>query len=125
MAKKTEETPFEALERLFHEPNRLAIMAALAPERAGLTFSELKEACRLTDGNLNRHLTALGAEGAVKLKKEFVGLKPRTTVFATKSGLDRFTQYLEALQQVLKTAKAALPAAARRGTVASGRTVTA
>ena len=50
----------DALERLFHEPSRLAIMSALAAaERAGLTFTELKEQCRLTDGNLNRHLAAL------------------------------------------------------------------
>ena len=123
---ETTNTPFEALERVFHEPGRLAIMSALCgAEKKGLTFAELKEECRLTDGNLNSHLATLQECGAVRLRKEFVDNKPRTTVFLTKSGLDRFTDYLEALQQVLKAAHAALPAESRRAFPVGGRPVTA
>ena len=50
------DNPFEALERIFHEPSRMAIMSALCAADGGLTFNELKERCALTDGNLNRHL---------------------------------------------------------------------
>lgn len=110
--------PQEALERLFHEPSRLAIMAALcAADPEGQTFSELKHACTLTDGNLNRHLNVLLEAGAVRQTKEFVGAKPRTTVFVTRAGLKRFSQYLEALQQALAAAQAALPTPARRAPV--------
>lgn len=102
----------ETLERVFHSPGRMAIMSALcAAERSGLTFTELKQTCNLTDGNLNGHLGTLTDAGVVKIRKEFVNDKPRTTVLLTKAGLERFSDYLDALQQALKNAKAALPAA--------------
>lgn len=127
MPKPNEEAvrPHEALERIFHSPGRTAIMAAVcAAGRKGMTFGELKEACNLTDGNLNAHLGALSEHGAVRMKKEFVGVKPRTTVFVTKTGLDGFTGYLDALQLVLRTARASL-VPARKGAVPSGRAATA
>lgn len=109
--------PQDALERIFHEPSRLAIMAALcAAEPDGLSFTELKQGCDLTDGNLNRHLSVLLEAGAVRQTKEFVGVKPRTTVFVTRPGLKRFSQYLDALQQALQAAQAALPSPVRRAT---------
>lgn len=49
----------DPLERIFHEPNRLAVMSHLAAAAQGLTFPALRDACGLTDGNLNRHLKAL------------------------------------------------------------------
>jgi DNA-binding transcriptional ArsR family regulator len=113
-------TPFEALQRIFHEPGRLAIVSALCTEEKGLTFSQLKETCRLTDGNLNRHLAALYDDGVVRMEKKFVGLKPRTTVFLTRRGLQRFGQYLVALEDVLKQARRAVPASLRRPPVPAG-----
>ena len=100
----------EALEKIFHEPNRLAIMSALCAADDGLSFNELKEACRLTDGNLNRHLKVLEEARAVRIRKSFVASKPRTTVTLSKQGLDRFGEYLEALAKVLEKARSALPA---------------
>ena len=99
------------LERLFHEPNRLALMSALASaSEEGLCFGDLRVACQLTDGNLSRHLTALELEGIVHVEKTFVGRKPHTTVTPTREGLDRFGAYLGALERVLVEARAALPA---------------
>jgi DNA-binding transcriptional ArsR family regulator len=118
-------TPFEALQRIFHEPGRLAIVSSLCNAAKGLTFNELKEQCRLTDGNLNRHLAVLYDDGVVRIEKKFVGLKPRTTAFLTKRGLQRFDQYLSALEDVLREARKAVPAAARRPAPAGGRTVPA
>jgi DNA-binding transcriptional ArsR family regulator len=100
---------YDALERIFHEPNRLAIMSALCATRDGLTFGELKDACALTDGNLNRHLKVLEEAGAVRVQKAFIEAKPRTTILLSAKGLARFTQYLEALSEVLKKAKRAVP----------------
>lgn len=105
-----EENPFQALEKIFHEPNRLAIMSALCAADAGLSFSDLKQACDLTDGNLNRHLKVLKESGAVRVKKAFIDDKPRTTVFLSAKGLSRFNEYLEALASVVEQARDALPA---------------
>jgi DNA-binding transcriptional ArsR family regulator len=116
-------TDFDALERLFHEPNRLAIMSALCAADGGLTFNELKDACVLTDGNLNRHLKALEEAGAVRVEKTFVGVKPRTTVFLSDRGLTRFREYLDALEAVLDRARRTLPERRKAGAVLFGRTV--
>ena len=101
--------PFQALQKIFHEPSRLAIMSALCVATDGLTFSELKKECDLTDGNLNRHLKVLKEHEAVRATKTFVKDKPRTTVTITATGLSHFSNYLEALADVMKVAQAALP----------------
>lgn len=101
-------TVFEALERIFHEPNRLAIMSALAAAKDGLAFTDLRERCRLTDGNLNRHLKVLEEERAIRVRKSFVDSKPQTTIAITPLGLKRFGEYLAALARVLETARSAV-----------------
>ena len=100
--------PYSALQRVFHEPNRLAIMAALGGVAEGLTFNELKEQCDLTDGNLSRHLKTLEDAGAVELDKCFVGARPRTTVFLTDMGRESFVEYLGALEAALQRAAEAM-----------------
>ena len=107
MTKKT--NPFEQLERIFHEPKRLAIMTALCTAEAGLSFSELKAQCDLTDGNLSRHLSTLKESKAIRIQKEFVKNSPRTTVFITETGLSRFNEYLEALSSIMETFQQTLP----------------
>ena len=123
--KETDRNPYEALERIFHEPNRLAIMSALCAADSGMSFNELKDTCDLTDGNLNRHLKVLEEAGAIRVEKSFVGAKPRTTVSLSRRGLDRFSEYLAALSEVLETAKQAVPARKKPVPLPRGRTVTA
>jgi DNA-binding MarR family transcriptional regulator len=102
------ENPFAALSRVMHEPNRLALVSALAAAADGLPFNELKELCGLTDGNLNRHLKALEDDGIIAQRKDTApgGGRPRTTVTLTSSGRKRFVKYLEILEEVLAKAEA-------------------
>jgi len=104
------DTAHEVLEKIFHEPSRLAIMSALCAAESGLSFVALRDTCRLSDGNLNRHLKVLEEAKVVRIHKRFVKNKPLTTVQITKTGLRRFQEYLAALTQVLEEAKRALPA---------------
>jgi DNA-binding transcriptional ArsR family regulator len=104
----TNPRPHDVLKRIFHEPNRLAIMSALCAADGGLTFTQLKEACTLTDGNLSQHLRALQQHGAIRIDKAFVGLKPQTTVYLSDQGLTHFADYLDALEEVLREARRAL-----------------
>ena len=78
----------------------------------GLTFTELKTSCELTDGNLNRHLKALEEAKAVRIRKEFVANRPQTTVLLSKLGRTSFLQYLQALEAVLTDAARKLEAPA-------------
>ena len=111
---------YDELKKIFHEPKRMAIMSALCTAEAGLTFTELKNECELTDGNLNRHLKVLAEAGAVQIKKEFFGVKPRTTVFLTEKGIEQFFDYLNALQEVLDRALQAIPSEKEKFIPAAG-----
>lgn len=116
----------DILEKIFHEPNRLAIMSSLCTaEGSQLTFTDIKVRCNLTDGNLNRHLKVLEEAGAVIIRKAFVDNKPRTTVKLSKEGLERFSEYLEALSGVLKKARRALVKEKGPSSLPLGKSVTA
>lgn len=104
------DNPYPRLERIFHEPGRLTIMSNLLGAPNGLTFTQLKDVCDLTDGNLSRHLKALEKAKAVTIKKRFVKNRPQTTVALSKNGQTDFMAYLQALEAVL------LDAAAKAGT---------
>ncbi len=121
----TPDSPYDALEKIFHEPNRLSIMSALCAADKGLAFNELRDLCKLTDGNLNRHLKVLEEAGAVTVKKTFVDSKPRTTISISRTGLKRFGEYLGALTDVLAAAKKALPAEKKAGALPLGQPVRA
>jgi len=95
------DSPYAALNRVFHEPNRMAIMSALCSSAGGVSFADLRQSCGLTDGNLNRHLKTLEEEGAVRMRKSFRGARPLTTVELTELGRQKFVRYLRNLEQVL------------------------
>ncbi len=102
------ESSFDALERLFHEPSRLAILSTLAAARDGVTFTVLRDGCGLTDGNLSRHLRALEEARVVRIRKAFVRARPQTTVDLTPRGRERFSDYLRHLEEVLRAARRAV-----------------
>lgn len=110
---KPKDNPYPHLERIFHEPGRLTIMTNLLAAPNGLTFTQLKDACELTDGNLSRHLKALEKANAVTIKKRFVKNRPQTLVALSKRGQADFMAYLQALEAVLldAAAKAGAPEA--------------
>lgn len=108
MLNPTETSPFGALNKIFHEPSRLALLSALCGATHGMTFSELKRDCRLTDGNLSRHLKTLEEARVVTVRKSFQGATPRTVVRISDFGRESFIRYLEALEQVLVTASEAV-----------------
>lgn len=117
--------PYGNLKRTYHEPNRLAIMTVLCGATSSLSFAELKTACGLTDGNLNRHLKALSAESAVRVSKETIRSRPCTRITVTELGRRQFVDYLETLETVLQQTAKTLAAqeafAADQGVLALGR----
>ena len=116
------DNPYSALERIFHEPNRLAIMSALCGSTEGLTFNELKEECALTDGNLSRHLKALEEAKAIKVEKSFVKSRPQTTIHLSETGREKFLEYLKALEEVLQKASRSLAPEKKTDSLPIGKT---
>jgi DNA-binding transcriptional ArsR family regulator len=87
------------LDRLIHERTRLAIVSALAVNKS-LTFSELKQLLRATDGNLSVHARKLEDAGYVTCSKSFDGRMPKTEYALSAAGrraLEKYLSHMEAL----------------------------
>ena len=104
MSEKPGKYSYDGLDRVLHEKARLGILTSLFTRSEGLIFGEIKSLCSLTDGNLSRHLQVLEREELVEIVKETGSGRPKTTVFLTDTGRQRFQEYLEELQSVLKAA---------------------
>jgi DNA-binding MarR family transcriptional regulator len=108
---------YEGLERVIHEKARLGILTSLLAHPAGLAFTELRELCSLTDGNLNRHLKVLVEAGLVAIEKMTQGNRPQTTCRVTAAGRERFQEYLAALEKVIADAAAIASANPKPGLI--------
>ena len=93
--------PFLQLDRVIHEKGRLAIMSMLAasPE---LSFTEMRDALSMTDGNLTTHIRTLQESGYVSVTKSFHNNRPLTTCALTASGKKAFTNYINLLEQIIR-----------------------
>lgn len=88
------------LDRLIHEPARLALVATLyVVDSADFTY--LATRTHLTDGNLSSHLSKLEQAGYVDVEKGFEGRRPRTTYTLTRAGREAFHRYRANLDRVL------------------------
>ena len=101
---------YAGLDRLLHERARLSLLTSLAAHPHGLVFNELKRLCRLTDGNLSRHLALLQSAGLVDIRKDFHRQRPRTSCRITAAGRARFAAYLAELERVVRDSAAAVHA---------------
>lgn len=92
------------LERVFHEPSRLGILASLAAHADGLVFGDLKLLIGLTDGNLSRQIQLLQDERLIEVEKSFVKNRPQTRCRMTADGRQRFLEYIGQLERVVSDA---------------------
>ena len=97
-------TPFEdlaALDRLVHEPARLAILTALQNvESADFLF--VQRVTGLSKGNLSSHMTKLEEGGLVAIAKDFVGKIPQTRLSLTDAGRTAIDGYWKTMDRLRK-----------------------
>ena len=98
---------YEGLDRVIHERARLSVLTSLIAHPRGLRFGDLKEFCRLTDGNLSRHLQVLQDAKLVEISKGFEANRPQTLCRITLQGRRRYLDYLTVLEQVVRDAASA------------------
>jgi DNA-binding transcriptional ArsR family regulator len=91
----------EELDPLLHERGRLAIVSVLAAVNR-LTFTELRDALAMTDGNLSVHLQRLEERGYLAIDKQFVGRRPQTTCRLSRAGRQAFSRYLDHLEAIVQ-----------------------
>jgi DNA-binding MarR family transcriptional regulator len=91
-----------ALDTLIHHRMRLGIVSALAANES-LTFNELKELMRTTDGNLSVHARKLEEAQYLTCIKRFEGRRPRTEYRLTASGRRALQRYLDHMESLIQT----------------------
>lgn len=102
-AKSSEEDVLSTdLDRLIHERMRLGIISALAANNS-LTFNELKDFMKTTDGNLSVHARKLEDAGYIACVKSFDGRIPKTEYKITKDGRKALERYLNHMESLIRT----------------------
>ena len=92
---------FLQLDRVIHEKGRLAIMSMLAASPQ-LSFTEMRDALNMTDGNLTTHIRTLQEAGYVSVTKSFRDNRPLTTCALTAAGKKAFTNYINLLEGIIQ-----------------------
>ncbi len=87
-------------DRLVYERVRLGIMSALAVNPR-LTFTELKELLKTSDGNLSAHARKLEQAGYLTCRKSFRGRLPRTEYQISPRGRDALARYLDHMEALI------------------------
>jgi DNA-binding transcriptional ArsR family regulator len=89
------------INRLVHEPARLAILLIL--DGAGeADFLYLQREGGFTQGNLSGHLTKLEEAGYVAIEKTFKGKVPLTVCRLTATGKTALSEYTQRMRGILK-----------------------
>ena len=96
--------PFLQLDRVIHEKGRLAIMSMLAAS-AELSFTELRDALEMTDGNLTTHVRTLQETGYVSVAKSYQRNSRLTTLSMTAAGRRAFAEYVSLLERIIRQAR--------------------
>lgn len=90
-----------ALDRLIHERMRLGIVSALAANEC-LTFGDLKNLMRTSDGNLSVHARKLEDGGYIACSKSFEGRVPKTEYKITRAGRSALESYLDHMEALIR-----------------------
>jgi len=83
---------------------RLGIVSALAANES-LTFNELKDLLKATDGNVSVHARRLEEADYVACTKTFAGRIPRTEYRLTPTGRKALQRYLDHMEALISAAR--------------------
>ena len=92
-----------ALNPLFHEPARLALLSALAPAEYA-DFAALLRITGVSKSALSKHLSALADAGVVEVGKSDTDRRGRRIALTTE-GRAAFETYLDALTAIVQNAR--------------------
>jgi DNA-binding MarR family transcriptional regulator len=87
------------LDEVIHAPVRFSIVASLAAADEA-EFSAVRDTVEVSDSVLSRQVSTLEAAGYVKVRKGYVGKRPRTWLSLTAAGRAAFDRHLAALRAI-------------------------
>jgi len=89
------------LDPLLHQPARTQIVAFLSG-RGAASFSDLKQALEVTDGNLGAHLGKLVEAGLVEAIEDLASRRSQTIFRLTAAGRTALQEYVAHLSALMK-----------------------
>jgi DNA-binding MarR family transcriptional regulator len=91
--------PRHLLAETLGHPVRFSLMAALV-QTEEFDFATLRDHLQVSDSVLSKQVAALETAGYVKVRKGFIGKRPRTWLKATKEGQAVWRSHLAALREI-------------------------
>ncbi|MHB1234680.1 MAG: winged helix-turn-helix domain-containing protein [Microbacteriaceae bacterium] len=92
--------PRHGFDEHLNAPVRLSILSALVKVDEA-EFQLVRDAVELTDSVLSRQVGVLEAAGYVRVRKGYVGKRPRTWLAATPTGRAALQRHLTALRSLV------------------------
>jgi predicted ArsR family transcriptional regulator len=92
VSKKQVNQIHNSINRVVHEPVRLAILKILTSAKE-VDFNFLLTTLGVTKGNLATHINKLESTGLIEVKKQFRGKIPHTSYRVTRTGRQQFQKY--------------------------------
>lgn len=96
--------PIEGLNKVFESRIKLGIMSILLVNE-WVDYNALKEYLEVSDGNLASHLKSLESKNYIRVNKQFVGRKPKTSYRCTAEGEKAFKLHLAGLEKLIQKKK--------------------
>ncbi|MGF0226598.1 winged helix-turn-helix domain-containing protein [Dietzia natronolimnaea] len=87
------------LDEVIHAPVRFSIVAALAGVDDA-EFATIRDAVEVSDSTLSKQVAVLEKAGYVKVRKGYVGKRPRTWLALSREGRRAYGSHLEALRAI-------------------------
>lgn len=87
------------IDEVIHAPVRFSIVAALASVDEA-EFALVRDSVEVSDSVLSKQVSTLEAAGYVKVRKGYVGKRPRTWLSLTRTGRTAYAQHLMALREI-------------------------
>jgi DNA-binding MarR family transcriptional regulator len=87
------------LDEHIHAPVRLSIVAALS-EVDEAEFAHLRDTIEISDSVLSKQAARLEAAGYLKIRKGYVGKRPRTWFSLTSAGRTAYDRHVAALHAI-------------------------
>lgn len=95
--------PRHDLDEVIQAPVRFSIMAALSGVGEA-EFAFVRDTVEISDSNLSKQVAVLEGVGYVRVKKGYVGKRPRTWLSLTPAGRERFVRQLATLREIAERA---------------------
>src|SRR5690606_38318953 len=93
------EHPRHRLDELIHPPVRFSIMATLAASDEA-EFAFVRDLVDVSDSVLSKQVALLEGAGYLKVRKGYVGKRPRTWLQLSPQGRSAFLEHVAVLQEI-------------------------